>query len=405
MAKSRSLRDIAISVLTGSLTPLLPERIAARAITTGLLPPGALFIEVAVGDILDADVDRKGDRSAFVRASPGHYGLNPRRPYGSEDAGPDLHMPATRRLMDAAAAVLRGSLGPLPLNMLTRRIMDELGVRPSLHMLYAVLEESMEAEMAARGPQSRLTRLPTGHYALRSHPAYDLGPAMSIDPKTPLARLVDYPYPRTTYKSGTSSALEAHDLESDLTRMESAVTDPPAQSTTKPSRPKPRARLKGGRRPPSAYAGKGSEHLVASKLLFLQHGVSVPLVDTGADLITTADDLTHAHIQVKSALITNNACRFGLKNTTFTKDAKKNMFYVFVLRHDHAMLALPDFLIFPHAALSEYLRQEHIQQRTKTISIKFFQDGERILMGPKNLDVSAFHNNWEQLNAASGRRE
>jgi len=389
--------------LTESLTPLRPERIAARALTTGALPSGAAFLEIAMGDILDADVDSNGYGSAFVRVSPEHYGLNLRRLPGSEGTNLDPHMPTTRKLKDAAAAVLRGSLGPLSLDMLVRRLIPELKIRPNLHMLSVVLKEAMEAEIAA-GPQSKFVRLPTGHYALRSHPAYDLSHDTPVEPKAPIAKLADYPYPRVSYEHNISNILTAHDFESDLART-SATPIPVTQITAKLPRVKSKRKHTDGKRQSSEYVGKGSEHLVASKLLFLQHDVSMPIVDIGADLMTTVGDLTHNYIQVKSALLNNNAYRFGLKNTTFTKDAKRNMFYVFVLRHDHAMLIPPDFMIFPHATLAGYLRQEHIQQRTKTLSIKFFQDGEQILLGSKNLNVSAFRNNWEPLSAESTRRE
>lgn len=404
MAENGSLRDVAIRILTESLTPLRPERIAARAISTGALPPGAAFLEIVMEDILDTDVGRNGYRSAFVRASPGHYGLNLRCPSGPEEANLDLQMPTTRNLKDAAAAVLRGSLGPLSLSMLVRRIMSEFKIRPNLRTLSAVLEESMKAEMMASGSRSRLARLPTGHYALRSHPAYALDPGMLVEPNTPIPRLADYPYPRTSYRPGASNIFITHDFESDLTHM-GVTANPPAQITAKPPKAKPAKKHKDGSRSYSEYVGKGSEYLVASKLLFLRHNVSVPIVDTGADLIITADDLTHNHIQVKSALINNNAYRFGLKSAIFTKDAKKNMFYVFVLRQDTDALTPPDFLIFPHTTLAEYLRQEHIQQRTKTLSIKSFQDGESILLGSKNLDVSSFRNNWKPLSTARARRE
>lgn len=301
MAKSRSLRDIAISILTESLTPLRPERIAARAITAGLLPPGAPSIEVAMEDILDADVGSNGGRSAFVRAPPGHYGLNPDRLPASEGADSDPDMPATRQLKGAAAVILRGSLGPLPIEMIAGRVVSEGMIQPGLRMTLALLEETMAAEIMARGSGSAFVKAASGHYGLRSHPAYDVRDVAQFVPKAASSRILRHPFSYTSYEVDVSLAPAIHDSESDMFFMGSAAIGL-GENTAKLPSAKPKPTPKDDRRPYSEYTGRGSEHLVASMLLFHHMDVSIPIVDMGADLITTAGDFPHNYIQVKAVI-------------------------------------------------------------------------------------------------------
>jgi len=77
------------------------------------------------------------------------------------------------------------------------------------------------------------------------------------------------------------------------------------------------------------------------------------------------------------------------------------MFYVFVIRRHPDSPGSIACLVFPHARLAEYVKQEHIQQRSKTISIKFYKKGTRLLLGSKKLDVSSYRNNWDPLTAAT----
>lgn len=395
MAKSRSLRDIAISILTESLTPLRPERIAARAITAGLLPPGAPSIEVAMEDILDADVGSNGGRSAFVRAPPGHYGLNPDRLPASEGADSDPDMPATQQLKGAAAVILRGSLGPLPIEMIAGRVVSEGMIQPGLRMTLALLEETMAAEIMARGSGSAFVKAASGHYGLRSHPAYDVRDVAQFVPKAASSRILRHPFSYTSYEVDVSLAPAIHDSESDMFFMGSAAIGL-GENTAKLPSAKPKPTPKDDRRPYSEYTGRGSEHLVASMLLFHHMDVSIPIVDMGADLITTAGDFPHNYIQVKAVIAKNNSYRFRIKLRSFMRYEKSNMFYVFVLRQGFAPSKIT-CLVFPRAMLENCIKQGHIQQKGKSFSIKIFQEKTRFLLGPQNLDVTAYKNNWRLL--------
>jgi len=396
MAKKRSLRDVAISILTESPTPLRPETIAARAIATGALPPDDASIEAAMGDVLDADVDRNGGRSAFVRVSPGHYGLNAARLPGSESASHGAGMPATRKLKDAAAAILRGSLDPLPIGLIANRAVSEGMIRPGLGTTLAILEEVMAAEIAARGQESAFVKASYGSYGLRAHHAYDKRDAAAFVPKTPQFRLLRHPFYRTSYSLDASPDPPPHDSDLDLTFMGSAVPGL-EKIAAKPPKTGLKTKATEDRRSHSEYAGRAGERLVASILLFHHIDVSMPIVDMGADLITVADDFTHNYIQVKTVMSKNNSYRFRIKIRSFTKYKKSNMFYVFVLRNGQPAPVATNCLVFSNVALAEYLRQGHIQQRSKSLSIKFLQKGRRFLLGSKRLDVSDHSNNWDPL--------
>ncbi|MCY4251727.1 MAG: hypothetical protein OXD41_00280 [Thaumarchaeota archaeon] len=402
MDKKESLRDVAIRILGESPSPLRPERIAARAIISGALPPDAATIEMAMEGILGADVDRNGDRSEFVRASPGHYGINDRRPATAKGADSDPGMPTTRQLRAAAAAILRGSLGPLPTGMIASRAASEGMICPDLRMTAAILEETMKSEIAARGQESEFVRAASGHYGLRSHQAYDVHDVTQFVPKTPSSRPSHLPFSRISYELDAYPDPSAHDFEHDLA-LKGNVT--PRLEKTSAGQPKARLKTmpKDDRRSHSEYTGRGSEHLVASMLLFHHLDVSMPIVDMGADLITTADDFTHNYIQVKTVVIKNNSYRFRIKIKSFMKYGKSNMFYVFVLRKGHPASSTTNCLVFSNTVLAEHIKQGHIQQRNKNLSIQFLQKGERFLLGSKKLDVSSHINNWDPLIAKTRR--
>jgi len=397
MSKRGSLGGVAIRILAESLTPLRPETIAVRAIATGALPPGAGALEATVEEALDADVDSNGERSAFVRASPGHYGLNADRPHAPGSAHSDPGMSATRQLMAAAGAILRGSLGPLSPKMIVNRAVSEGMIRPDLNTIVALLEETMDSEIASGGPEPKFAKLPSGHYGLRRHPGYDMHDITHVTHKAS-RKLPQNPFPQTSYEQGEAPATVTHQSDPDLLFTGSPATAP-GKIIGKPTEPMPIP--KSDRWPHTEYAGKGGEHLVTGILLLRQCDVSMPTVDKGADLTVATGDFTHNHVQVKTAQIRNDSCRFGIRSSSFRRRAKSNMFYVFVIRQRPDSPGSAAYLVFPHARLAEYVRQEHIQQRSKTISIKFFKKGTRFLLGSKKLDVSSYRNNWDPLTAAA----
>jgi len=89
-----------------------------------MLSPAVSYVRVVVRDILDYDVEHNGDRSAFVRTPSGDYGLSKSRA-AATDAGAAPRAAMTMSVMDAAATVLEGALGPLPLEMIVGRAVSE----------------------------------------------------------------------------------------------------------------------------------------------------------------------------------------------------------------------------------------------------------------------------------------
>jgi len=385
MDKKRSLRDVAIRILGESPSPMRPGGIVGRAIAAGMLSPAVSYVRVVVRDILDYDVEHNGDRSAFVRTPSGDYGLSKSRA-AATDAGAAPRAAMTMSVMEAAATVLEGALGPLPLEMIVGRAVSEGLISPTPRMLSLVLEEAILQEIHHEGSQSRFVRTKMGRYGLRSrqgrysHPGAD-SPHIADGP-------LPLPFPRARYDSESASAPATHDNDPDLT---SSPIDP---VLAKPSTKKPRHEAKP---PPSSdYAGKGGEHLVASKLLFLKHDVSVPIVDAGTDLITTRS-FGHSFIQVKTATLKGNSYRIGIRIASFRKNAGKSMFYVFVLRQPAIPGSPERFLFFPHGVLENYIAHEHIQQGHKNVSIKLTEEGGKLLLGQQKLDVSYYRDNWGQF--------
>ena len=383
MDKKGSLRDGAIRILGESPSPLRPGRIIGKAMAAGLLAPGLSSIKATVRDILDYDVDHNGDRSMFARTPSGNYGLNKNRsPAPGATANPRATMTAS--ILEAAAAILGGALTPLPLEMIVDRAITEGLIRPTPRTLSLVLEVQILQDILREGSQSEFVRTETGHYGLRSRQRHYGQP--DIDPASTTASLPHLPFPRARYGSESANMPVTHDNDLDLSLDPEGfviITKPPAKQPIDKSKP----------RHFGDYMGKGGEYLVASKLLFLKYDVSVPIVDIGADLITTSS-FGHSFIQVKTAASKRNSYRIGIKVGPFKKHAGKNMFYVFVLRQPSIPRAVEHFLIFPHRALEKYIEQEHIQQGSKNISMKFIEEGGKLLLGPQNLDVSYYKDNW-----------
>lgn len=393
MAKSGSLVDVAIRILTESPTPLRPGRIVGRAMTSGLLTPDTSSVTVMVQAILDHDVDYNGDLSAFVRTPSGYYGLNQNRGSATAGSSTDARLTMTMRLRAAAAAILGAALTPMPLEAIADRAVSEGLFYPSPRAISLVLEEEILREMLREGSQSKFIRTKTRHYGLRSrHGRYD---RLGIDPAPIATSLPPFPFPRARYDSEIASAPTAHVFEPDLALKPGdppILAKPPIEQPGDGNKP----------RPSGDYVGKAGEHLVASKLLFLRHDVSFPVVDIGADLITT-NSSGHDFVQVKTAVSKENSYRIGIRVNAFKKNAGKNMFYVFVLRQHLISGTTVHFLVFPHRTLENYIAQEHIQQGSKNISMKFIEKNGRLLLGPQKLDVSYYRDNWIPFSAINAR--
>ena len=168
-------------------------------------------------------------------------------------------------------------------------------------------------------------------------------------------------------------------------------------------KPEPGSREPGGETPPrtpSAYTGKGGEHLVASRMLFSGYNVSIMAVDTGADLIATKDGRTF-YIQVKTANPSGNRYRFNIKVGSFEKHASGSVFYIFVIRHGDSpdVKQCEDFLILPYTKIQEYIDRKLIKYILKDtmLDVTIMKEGNGFSLGRKGNEVKFYMNNWSLI--------
>jgi len=178
--------------------------------------------------------------------------------------------------------------------------------------------------------------------------------------------------------------------------------NPDYEHPTSPPGPEPGAGEPKGKaqaRAPSSYTGKAGEHLVASRLLFLGYNVSIMAVDTGADLIATRDKSTF-YIQVKTANPNGNRYRFNIRTSSFEKNARSSVFYIFVIRQSpSAAKQSEDFLILPSTKVREYIDKDlirHILDGTVLDVTILRKDGGLLLSG-KEGDIKHYMNKWESI--------
>lgn len=151
---------------------------------------------------------------------------------------------------------------------------------------------------------------------------------------------------------------------------------------------------------PPAHTGKGGEHLVASRLLFLGYNVSIMAVDTGADLIATKNGRTF-YIQVKTANLSGNRYRFNIRVGSFEKHASTSMFYIFVIRHGDPAAArqCEDFLILPYTKIQECIDKKlirHILGDT-LLDVSVMKEEDGFSLARKGNEVKFYMNNWSLI--------
>lgn len=170
-----------------------------------------------------------------------------------------------------------------------------------------------------------------------------------------------------------------------------------SKSQAPTSRPVPQDRPASvARRASASQTGKGGEHLVASRLLFLGHDVSIVEIDTGVDIIGARDGRTF-YIQVKTANPSGNRYRFDIRAGSFERHAGNSVFYVFVLRHGSSPTArrCEDCLVLPHTKVQEYVAEGLIKQykRDTVLSVTIIKDGDRFFLGKKGNEIKFYMNN------------
>ncbi len=377
MIRADAFRNAAIRILQKSRTPLHFERIADRALTQKIILLGVNVLDDYMGAVLRHDMEQYGSRSAFVETAPGHYGLNPDRASNMPVEETEKSMPKTAEFKKAAIHILRGSLGPLHFGHITARAVSEGMLRPNRYTITALMGEILQNDVMRNDKQSVFTATTDGSYRLNTnHPHSKMSFPKHIVPRST----------QHAHSSQTAVSTNAPEQTGSIqTIFESHSPKPPLPS----SRNLPFLK---------AYVGKGGEHLVASKLLFLRYNVSVPTVDMGADLLVTKDGSSHYYIQVKTITEVDNKYRFHITINSFYRQNADNMFYVFVLRPTHSEHAAEEtFLIIPHNVLEQGIRHKYIKTGHKYFSSIFLPTGGNFAMGSPKNDISRFVNNWKLI--------
>lgn len=156
--------------------------------------------------------------------------------------------------------------------------------------------------------------------------------------------------------------------------------------------------IKKGIRSEMAKRGKSGELLVAGELLGRGYDVFVPFVDAGIDLVAMVGK-RFVQIQVKQSKLYHRRGKpthywQTLKKKTFDKNKGKDVFYVFVLKHEAETnyLIVPSLWIDENADKFDLVKGERWQLYFTPI-----KDGKIREVRKSGLDMTPFLNNWNIL--------
>lgn len=145
----------------------------------------------------------------------------------------------------------------------------------------------------------------------------------------------------------------------------------------------------------SGYTGKGGEHLVCSKLLFLGFNASIMSVDVGLDIVATKKAKFYG-IQVKTSNLNKvNTYPFTIRKASFDRYNESNVFYVFVLHGDSS----DNYMILPAHVVEKLVTEKYIftmkDKSRYAVAIKFNE--EKPYIGKKENDMSYYLNKWDLI--------
>lgn len=143
----------------------------------------------------------------------------------------------------------------------------------------------------------------------------------------------------------------------------------------------------------SGFTGKGGEHLVCSKLLFLGLNASIMSVDIGVDIIAEKDN-NFIGVQVKTSNLNKfNTYVFTIRRKSFETHNNNNIYYIFVLHGERQ----DKFVIIPFSEMEKQLTEGNIlkvnQNKHYVVSIKIRDN--KIYLGNLNNCIDYFVDNWK----------
>jgi len=141
------------------------------------------------------------------------------------------------------------------------------------------------------------------------------------------------------------------------------------------------------------FIGKAGEHLVVSKLLFMEFNANIMSVDEGMDIVATKDNRLF-NIQVKTANENNGRYVADMSVKSYNKHNRTNAFYVIVLRGDQT-----NYLILPYSEMQKNIDQKHVlvveHGRRYRITV-ILRDG-KFFLGKLSNEIDYFKNKWELI--------
>lgn len=146
------------------------------------------------------------------------------------------------------------------------------------------------------------------------------------------------------------------------------------------------------------YSGRGAENLVVAELLFRGFNAQILQVDEGIDVFATNSKKNELYlIQVKYTYFKEGTVSrsIALTVSSFEKNKKGNVFYVFVLERENKGR---DFLIIPFHMLDHLIKNgsTNSSATSKKINLNLTYKGEEnVSIG--STDMSRYLNAWDVL--------
>jgi len=139
------------------------------------------------------------------------------------------------------------------------------------------------------------------------------------------------------------------------------------------------------------FIGKAGEHLVVSKLLFMEFNANIMSVDEGMDIAATKDNRLY-NVQVKTANENKGKYVADMRVSSYKKHNRTNAFYIIVLRGKET-----NYLILPYSEMQKNIDQKHVLvvDHGRRYRITIILRDEKLFLGKLTNEVSYFKNRWD----------
>lgn len=149
------------------------------------------------------------------------------------------------------------------------------------------------------------------------------------------------------------------------------------------------------RRTETGKRGKASELQVAAELLRRGYNTFLPFVDAGIDLVAKVNE-RFVSIQVKKSRFYPNQGVYWqqIRKKPFDRNKGKDVFYVFVLRHETEI----NYLVVPSLWIEKHADEFYFDVKNQKWFFYFkLEDGRALEVRKSQLDMTPFLNRWDVL--------